>query len=110
MVGQAQAEGCISDKEIQQYFQVSIKKPFKFRCFVNMLLFTPQELTQCAEDPQLDVLTFLQQPVERIQTYQTLLKVSSQLPSDTLIFRQEYEFKCLFLFYRSSSRTKPKVG
>lgn len=37
-----------------------------------------QELTEYgkADAPALDVLTFLQQPVERIQTYQTLLKVS----------------------------------
>lgn len=66
-----------------------------------MLLFTPQELTECAEDPPLDVLTVLQQPVERIQTYQTLLKVSSKLPSlktvyDTLIIATFLKF--LFLF------------
>ncbi|KAM3620450.1 uncharacterized protein V6R79_023680 [Siganus canaliculatus] len=55
MVGQTQAENCIADKAIQQYFK---------------------ELTQ-SSDPEaaaIDVLTFLQQPVERIQTYQALLK------------------------------------
>lgn len=81
MVGQAQAEGCISDKAIQQYFKVCTKNSTRFKFeleyFLNVLLFMPQELTECAEDPPLDVLTFLQQPVERIQTYQTLLKVSS---------------------------------
>lgn len=42
-----------------------------------MLLFTSQELTESG-DPSavMDVLTYLQRPVERIQTYQALLKVS----------------------------------
>ncbi|KAM7012432.1 obscurin [Tautogolabrus adspersus] len=55
MVGQAQAEACIKDKAIQQYFKELIE-PTK------------------PEGPVMDVLTFLQQPVERIQTYQALLK------------------------------------
>ncbi|XP_045905964.1 obscurin [Micropterus dolomieu] len=55
MVGQAQAEACVTDKAIQQYFK---------------------ELTEAGkpEAPVMDVLTFLQQPVERIQTYHALLK------------------------------------
>ncbi|XP_070765008.1 obscurin [Enoplosus armatus] len=55
MVGQAQAEACVTDKAVQQYFK---------------------ELTEAgkSEAPVLDVLTFLQRPVERIQTYQALLK------------------------------------
>ncbi|XP_032381171.1 obscurin [Etheostoma spectabile] len=55
MVGQAQAEACITDKAVQQYFK---------------------ELPESGkpEDPVMDVLTFLQRPVERIQTYQALLK------------------------------------
>ncbi|XP_026201005.1 obscurin isoform X2 [Anabas testudineus] len=54
MVGQAQAEACVTDKATQQYFE---------------------ELTESG-DPSavMDVLTFLQRPVERIQTYQALLK------------------------------------
>ncbi|XP_030583398.1 obscurin [Archocentrus centrarchus] len=55
MVGQAQAEACITDKTIQQFFKE----------------FTEPGKTDCAV---MDVLTFLQQPVERIQTYQALLK------------------------------------
>ncbi|MEQ2236638.1 hypothetical protein ILYODFUR_014711 [Ilyodon furcidens] len=56
MVGQSQAEACISDKAVQQYFKevTSPEKP--------------------GDAPVIDVLTFLQQPVERIQTYQALLK------------------------------------
>ncbi|KAM7409839.1 hypothetical protein PAMA_001372 [Pampus argenteus] len=55
MVGQAQAEACVADKAVQQYFK---------------------ELTQSGkpEAPVMDVITFLQRPVERIQTYQALLK------------------------------------
>ncbi|XP_051233521.1 obscurin isoform X4 [Dicentrarchus labrax] len=55
MVGQAQAEACLNDKTIQLYFK---------------------ELTESGkpEAPVMDVLTFLQRPVERIQTYQALLK------------------------------------
>ncbi|XP_035989347.1 obscurin [Fundulus heteroclitus] len=56
MVGQAQAEACITDKAVQQYFK---------------------EVTasdKAGDAPVMDVLTFLQQPVERIQTYQALLK------------------------------------
>lgn len=60
------------------------------------MLFTPQELTDCADGPPLDVLTFLQQPVERIQTYQTLLKVSSQLPS----FKTVYETLIIVTFLK----------
>ncbi|XP_054875781.1 obscurin [Poeciliopsis prolifica] len=56
MVGQAQAEACISDKAVQQYFK-DITAPEK-----------------PGDAPIMDVLTFLQQPVERIQTYQALLK------------------------------------
>ncbi|XP_027884376.1 obscurin isoform X12 [Xiphophorus couchianus] len=56
MVGQAQAEACISDKTVQQYFK-DITAPEK-----------------PGDAPIMDVLTFLQQPVERIQTYQALLK------------------------------------
>ncbi|XP_078141769.1 obscurin [Centroberyx gerrardi] len=60
MVGQTQAEACVTDKAIQQYFKV-FKKP---------------ESTESGnlEAPVMDVLTFLQRPVERIQTYQALLK------------------------------------
>ncbi|XP_044055731.1 obscurin isoform X3 [Siniperca chuatsi] len=55
MVGQAQAEACVTDKALQQYFK---------------------ELTEAGkpEVPVMDVLTFLQRPVERIQTYHALLK------------------------------------
>ncbi|CAI5639462.1 unnamed protein product [Oreochromis niloticus] len=55
MVGQAQAEACIADKTIQQFFK---------------------ELTEAGklDGAVMDVLTFLQQPVERIQTYKALLK------------------------------------
>ncbi|XP_026016073.1 obscurin isoform X7 [Astatotilapia calliptera] len=55
MVGQAQAEACIADKAIQQFFK---------------------ELPEAGklDGAVMDVLTFLQQPVERIQTYQALLK------------------------------------
>ncbi|XP_037325748.2 obscurin isoform X2 [Pungitius pungitius] len=54
MVGQAQAEACVTDKAVQLYFK---------------------EMPQPESDaPVMDVLTFLQRPVERIQTYQALLK------------------------------------
>ncbi|KAK9519341.1 hypothetical protein VZT92_022077 [Zoarces viviparus] len=55
MVGQAQAEACVTDKAVQQYFK---------------------ELPESGnpDAPVMDVLTFLQRPVERIQTYQALLK------------------------------------
>ncbi|XP_029987477.1 LOW QUALITY PROTEIN: obscurin [Sphaeramia orbicularis] len=55
IVGQAQAEACITDKNIQQFFKglTESGKP---------------------EAPVMDVLTFLQSPIERIQTYQALLK------------------------------------
>ncbi|XP_047198782.1 obscurin isoform X5 [Hippoglossus stenolepis] len=55
IVGQAQAEACVTDKATQQYFK---------------------ELTESGQRdaPYMDVLTFLQRPVERIQTYQALLK------------------------------------
>ncbi|XP_042369826.1 obscurin [Plectropomus leopardus] len=55
MVGQAQAEACVADKAVQQYFK---------------------ELSESGKPkaPDMDVLTFLQRPVERIQTYQALLK------------------------------------
>ncbi|KAM8745978.1 obscurin isoform 6-T7 [Acanthopagrus schlegelii] len=55
MVGQAQAEACVTDKAIQQYFKELAESG------------TP-------EAADMDVLTFLQRPVERIQTYQALLK------------------------------------
>uniref|UniRef100_A0A087Y7T0 Obscurin, cytoskeletal calmodulin and titin-interacting RhoGEF b n=1 Tax=Poecilia formosa TaxID=48698 RepID=A0A087Y7T0_POEFO len=61
MVGQAQAEACVSDKAVQQYFKSM----------------TIQEIAapeKPGDVPIMDVLTFLQQPVERIQTYQALLK------------------------------------
>ncbi|XP_067369922.1 obscurin [Channa argus] len=55
MIGQAQAEACITDKATQQYLK---------------------ELTEAGkpDTSDMDVLTFLQRPVERIQTYQALLK------------------------------------
>ncbi|KAM4629824.1 obscurin [Polymixia lowei] len=61
MVGQTQAEACITDKTIQQYFKVPI---------------FPKSLKKSGspEATVMDVLTFLQRPVERIQTYQALLK------------------------------------
>uniref|UniRef100_A0A3P8W6V9 Obscurin, cytoskeletal calmodulin and titin-interacting RhoGEF a n=1 Tax=Cynoglossus semilaevis TaxID=244447 RepID=A0A3P8W6V9_CYNSE len=56
LVGQAQAEACVTDKATQQYFK---------------------ELSQSGKSdlPVMDVLTFLQRPVERMQTYQGLLKL-----------------------------------
>ncbi|XP_053721724.1 obscurin isoform X1 [Synchiropus splendidus] len=50
MEGQAHAEACLSEKATQEYFQ---------------------EFTKSGS---MDIITFLQRPVERIQTYQTLLK------------------------------------
>ena len=48
--------------------------------FISLIYFfiTFQELPESGkpEAPVMDVLTFLQRPVERIQTYQALLKVS----------------------------------
>lgn len=41
-----------------------------FMCFPEL-----QESEASPEAPAMDVLTFIQQPVERIQTYQALLKV-----------------------------------
>ncbi|KAM9385812.1 obscurin [Pholidichthys leucotaenia] len=55
MVGQAQAEACITDKAVQQYFK-ELTGPGR------------------SDAPVMDILTFLQQPVERLQTYQALLK------------------------------------
>uniref|UniRef100_A0A3P9B0P3 Obscurin, cytoskeletal calmodulin and titin-interacting RhoGEF a n=1 Tax=Maylandia zebra TaxID=106582 RepID=A0A3P9B0P3_9CICH len=55
MVGQAQAEACIADKAIQQFFKLPEAGKL--------------------DGAVMDVLTFLQQPVERIQTYQALLKL-----------------------------------
>ncbi|XP_054644774.1 obscurin isoform X2 [Dunckerocampus dactyliophorus] len=55
MVGQAQAEACIADKVTQQYLK---ELPGSGR----------------PEAPVMDAMTFLQRPVERIQTYQALLK------------------------------------
>ncbi|XP_052382959.1 obscurin isoform X13 [Oncorhynchus keta] len=57
MVGQSQAEACVTDKTIQQYFKQNTE--------------THPEPPETAV---LDVITFLQRPVERIQTYQALLK------------------------------------
>ncbi|XP_034386307.1 LOW QUALITY PROTEIN: obscurin [Cyclopterus lumpus] len=59
MVGQAQAEACVTDMTVQQYFKVFTKS-------------LPKSVEPGA--PVMDVLTFLQRPVERIQTYQALLK------------------------------------
>ncbi|XP_058494918.1 obscurin isoform X3 [Solea solea] len=55
IMGQAQSEACVTDKAMQQYFK---------------------ELTQYSQSDEtiMDALTFLQRPVERIQTYQGLLK------------------------------------
>lgn len=36
-----------------------------------------QESQESSAAPAMDVLTFIQQPVDRIQTYQALLKVST---------------------------------
>nr|XP_057930388.1 obscurin isoform X3 [Doryrhamphus excisus] len=55
MVGQAQAEVCIADKVTQQYLK---ELPGSGR----------------PEGPVMDAMTFLQRPIERIQTYQALLK------------------------------------
>ncbi|KAF7648034.1 hypothetical protein LDENG_00163070 [Lucifuga dentata] len=55
MVGQVQAEACVTDKAVQQYSKESAE-------------------SGKTDDPVMDVLTFLQRPVERIQTYQALLK------------------------------------
>ncbi|CAB1314268.1 unnamed protein product [Coregonus sp. 'balchen'] len=57
MMGQTQAETCVTDKTIQQYFKHNTE--------------TEPEHPKTAV---LDVITFLQRPVERIQTYQALLK------------------------------------
>ncbi|CAB1324596.1 unnamed protein product, partial [Coregonus sp. 'balchen'] len=57
MVGQTQAEACVTDKTIQQYFKQNTETK-------------PEQ----PETAVLDVITFLQRPVERIQTYQALLK------------------------------------
>ncbi|KAM6963087.1 obscurin [Aplochiton taeniatus] len=55
LVGQTPAEGCVKDQTIQQYFkQFAESKGENFSA--------------------LDVMTFLQRPVERLQTYQVLLK------------------------------------
>ncbi|XP_057696690.1 obscurin isoform X1 [Corythoichthys intestinalis] len=55
ILGQPQAEACIADKAIQQYLK---ELPGSGR----------------PEAPVIDSLTFLQRPVERIQTYQALMK------------------------------------
>ncbi|XP_061635168.1 obscurin [Phyllopteryx taeniolatus] len=55
MLGQPQAEACIADKTTQQYLK---ELPGSGR----------------PEAPVIDTPTFLQRPVERIQTYQALLK------------------------------------
>ncbi|XP_052331265.1 obscurin-like isoform X2 [Oncorhynchus keta] len=56
MMGQTQAEACVTDKTIQQYFKNTRTEP------------------EHSETAVLDVITFLQRPAERIQTYQALLK------------------------------------
>ncbi len=58
-----------------------------------MLLITLQELTESgkSEAPVMDVLTFLQRPVERIQTYQALLKVSM------LFYFHKYVYKTVIV-------------
>ncbi|XP_036845201.1 obscurin [Oncorhynchus mykiss] len=56
MMGQTQAEACVTDKTIQQYFKNTRTEP------------------EHSETTALDVITFLQRPAERIQTYQALLK------------------------------------
>uniref|UniRef100_A0A3B4AEV8 Uncharacterized protein n=1 Tax=Periophthalmus magnuspinnatus TaxID=409849 RepID=A0A3B4AEV8_9GOBI len=55
IAGQAQAETCLTDKAIQQYFK-------------------ELPVSKHGEAPVMDVITFLQRPVERIHTYQALLK------------------------------------
>ncbi|CAL9696167.1 unnamed protein product [Knipowitschia caucasica] len=55
IAGQAQAEMCLTDKSIQQYFQ-------------------DLPVTKHGDASDMDVITFLQRPVERIHTYQVLLK------------------------------------
>lgn len=80
MVGQAQAEACVTDKALQLYFKVMdvathctfsmAARNVAFMCFPEL-----QESAESPEAPAMDVLTFIQQPVERIQTYQALLKV-----------------------------------
>ncbi|KAJ0064967.1 hypothetical protein NL108_000939, partial [Boleophthalmus pectinirostris] len=55
IAGQAQAETCLTDKAIQQYFK-------------------ELPVSKHGEVPAMDVITFLQRPVERIHTYQALLK------------------------------------
>ncbi|KAK7889484.1 hypothetical protein WMY93_025044 [Mugilogobius chulae] len=55
IAGQTQAETCLTDKAIQQYFK-------------------DLPVSKHVEAPAMDVITFLQRPVERIQTYQALLK------------------------------------
>ncbi|XP_042178904.1 obscurin-like isoform X2 [Oncorhynchus tshawytscha] len=56
MMGQTQAEACVTDKTIQQYFKNTRTEP------------------EHSGTTALDVITFLQRPAERIQTYQALLK------------------------------------
>lgn len=50
-----------------------------------------QESQESSAAPAMDVLTFIQQPVDRIQTYQALLKVSTTLFSS--VFRL-FRFRC----------------
>uniref|UniRef100_A0AAY5KY88 Obscurin, cytoskeletal calmodulin and titin-interacting RhoGEF b n=1 Tax=Esox lucius TaxID=8010 RepID=A0AAY5KY88_ESOLU len=57
MVGQTPAEACLTDKNIKQYIKQNTETELEF-----------------PEATVLDVITFLQRPVERIQTYQCLLK------------------------------------
>lgn len=99
MVGQAQAEACVADKAAQQYFNV-----FSFNAtnvvdvmvteivILNALLIVFQELTESGKpDTAMDVLTFLRRPVERIQTYQALLKVNIQ-------FKQQQNFYFVYFW------------
>lgn len=94
MVGQAQAEACVTDKTVQQYFKVLpntvcistltfntwVNSSFITLIYCSLSLIAPQELPKYVKPdaPVMDVLTFLQRPVERIQTYQALLKVGIQ--------------------------------
>lgn len=80
MVGQAQAEACVSDKALQLYFKVmdvTTQCTFSMNARNVTFIYFPelQESAESPEAPAMDVLTFIQQPVERIQTYQALLKV-----------------------------------
>lgn len=80
MVGRAQAEACVADKALQQYFKVmDVTTHCTFSMTarnVTFMCFPELQESESPEAPAMDVLTFIQQPVERIQTYQALLKVT----------------------------------